>query len=132
MGIQYTLHKSNLDPISGRYTAQIRPQGSASLEVIDRIVERDTTVGRVDILGVLEVYHDAIARFLREGKSVVTPLVIFGSGIRGVFETPRDPFDPARHRLVPRVSPGQRLRQALQEVSVERIYAEGPQAGTVH
>ena len=63
---------------------------------------------------------------LQEGYNVVTPLVNYRMSIRGVFEGPLDGFDESRHRLLPRLLPGKRLRKALRDVPVAKVRSEKP------
>jgi hypothetical protein len=127
MSIHYVLYENKLINVPEGYLARVRNQGSADLEaIIDRIVERDTTVGRVDVVGVLEAYFDAVERFLQEGKSVITPLVILGTSIRGIFESPKDSFDPERHQLAPRATPAKHFHRILRDLAVVKLRSEGP------
>ena len=61
----------------------------------------------------MEDFFIAVERLLLEGRNVNTPLASFRVGIQGLFEGPNDAFDPSRHRVVPRVSPGSRLRKTV-------------------
>jgi len=81
--------------------------------VIDRMVDRGSTVTRTDILGVLNDYHSTVQTLLLEGQRVNTPLANFRAVIRGTFHGPEDAFDAARHELRGSVSIGRGLRRAF-------------------
>jgi hypothetical protein len=127
MSIQYVLYESKLLHLPESHLARVKTHGSVDLEaIIERIIERDTTVGRVDVVGVLEAYFDAIERFLQEGKNVITPLVILGTSIKGTFASPTDSFDSERHQLAPRATPAKRFHRILRDLAVVKLRSEGP------
>jgi hypothetical protein len=112
--IEYVIRKSKLSTLAGAHVASVRPGRPADMEeIIERIAEHDSTVSKPDILCVLEDFFTAIERLLLEGHNVNTPLASFRVGIQGRFKGPNDAFDPARHRIVARVSSGARLRKTV-------------------
>ena len=105
-----------MTPAPDDYVAHVRPVGTGGIdEIIERMIQRGSTVTRADIVGVLEEYHATIEEMLLDGMNVTTPLANFSVSIRGVFNGADDRFDPARHRLRAVVRAGARLRKALQE-----------------
>jgi hypothetical protein len=116
MTINYALFPNHLTSDPDDYMARVQPTGTADLEeVIDRMVEKGSTVGRADILSVLEAYYATVEAMVLEGMNVNTPGANYGASIRGVFRTQSDSFDPTRHELRGRVSPGKRFRRAIRE-----------------
>jgi hypothetical protein len=114
MTIDYVLQESNLSTHPDGYLAAVRPTRTADLEiVIDRILEQGSTVGRADVLSVLEGYYTAIESLLLDGKNVTTPNANYRLSITGLFDTSTDRFDPNKHQVVPRVSAGRRLRRTI-------------------
>lgn len=116
MSIQYIVRKNHLldDPHACRAT--VVRKDSADLEaVIERMIERSTTVGEADIRGVLADYFSVVGSLVLEGNTVITPMAVYRASLKGVFLGEEDGFDPARHQVVARVSPGRRFRRLLRE-----------------
>ena len=115
MTINYALRKNYLSATpADSYQAAVQAKGSAGLEeIIERIIDRGSTVTRADIVSVLADYHAAIENFLVEGLTVTTPMANFRAAIGGVFEDESDSFDPTRHELRATASSNKRLRVAL-------------------
>ncbi len=116
MPINYVLRENSLTPDPNDYTALVQPTATAGLEdVIERMMRRGSTVGKADILSVLEDYHATIEDMVLEGMNVNTPAANFATSIKGIFSGHTDSFDPGRHRLRATLSPGKRLRRAIRE-----------------
>jgi hypothetical protein len=119
MAVHYTLYKNSMLVDEGKCVARVRRHDPLGLEALaDQIIQRGSTVGRADILSVLEDYHAAIENLLRLGMSINTPTANFRVSLKGVFEGKGDTYDPSRHRVMARVGTGSRLRQALKGVEV--------------
>jgi hypothetical protein len=117
MTICYMLTENHLSGApNDTYRAMVQSNGSVEMEsVIDRMIERGSTITRADILAVQEEYQAAIASLLLEGFNVITPGVNYRVGLKGVFTSQTDGFDPSRHSLEASVSPGSQLRRAIRE-----------------
>ena len=117
MSIEYVLFENKLANIEpGTHTARVRPTFTADLDAVAEIVvQRGTTVAKADVLSVLEDYFTVIEQFVQQGANVNTPHVNYGASIRGLFEGPTDGYDPARHQILARLSPGARLRRFARE-----------------
>ena len=114
MTIQYVLFENNSPIAPGVYTARVQTAGRADLEsVVNHMVARGSTVGRADILSVLDDFCSAVELLVQDGYTIVTPVVNARPTVRGTFEGPLDSFDPNRHRLVVRVTPGVRLKKGV-------------------
>lgn len=114
MPIPYALFENNLTSDPDDYLALVQSTGAADLEtVIERMMERGSTITRADVLGVLEDFFAAIETLTLEGQTVSTPIAQFGVSIKGVFTGQTDSFDPARHSVRPLAHPGSRLRAAI-------------------
>jgi len=114
MTIQYLLLENNSPVAPGIYTARVLTAGRADLEsVVNHMIARGSTVGRADILSVLDDFCSTVELLVQDGYTVVTPVVNVRPTVQGTFEGPLDSFDPTRHRLVVRVSPGVRLRKGV-------------------
>ena len=111
MTIKYALFENHLSGAPDTYRALVQAKDTATLEdVIERIIDRGSTVTRADIVSVLEDYHGTIANLLLEGMYVNTPIANFKVSVGGIFDLPSDTFDPGRHKLRAAVSPGKYLK----------------------
>ncbi len=123
MSIRYTIIKNNSLLGNSPCVAKVRPQGSATLDQVVDLMMLTSTVAKPDVLGVIEGFFTAVEYLLLDGKNVLTPLVVFRSGIQGPFVDEADGYDPARHRLHACASAGPRLRRALRGRGVaERVH----------
>jgi hypothetical protein len=114
MGIPFQLRLSSLTTLHGDHVALVCPGQPAGIdEIIARIAEHNTTVSVPDILSVLEDFYVTIEKMLLEGRNVNIPLASVRTSIQGRFNGVNDNFDPLRHRIMPRVVPGSRLRKAI-------------------
>jgi hypothetical protein len=124
MPIRYILFRNGLLDDPRKHIARSKPYETIDREeLIRRICEIETTVGEADIRSVLAVRDTVIERLLLDGNSVVTPLAVYGAGIKGVFEGVGDHYDPKRHQIRPLVHPGHRLRKAF-KVHARAVKAE--------
>ena len=116
MTIRYALFETQLAGVEpGAHVAVVQSAGTAEMEdVIDRMIEKGSTITRADIVGVLEDYYTTVEHLLLEGKRVRTPVANFSTSVRGLFDGPTDTFDRSRHRIAGIVNPGRRLRAAIQ------------------
>ncbi len=119
MPIKYVIHRCSLPSSPDTHMARVQPTYVADLEdIVERIVGHGTTVARSDLYSALEDFFSAVEELLREGIFVDTPLACFRVSIKGPFaDAIDDSFDPARHRVVPRIIPARRLREALRRHS---------------
>jgi hypothetical protein len=116
MSINYVLLENHLTSDPDDYMAMVHTTGTADLgDVIDRIIERGSTVTRADIVSVLEDYYAAIENLVLEGLNVNTPGANYGASIKGVFDGRDDAYDAARHQVEGAVSPGRRFRKCVRE-----------------
>ncbi len=113
--IHYVLLPNNIVG-SEQCVAKVQPIGTVNQEaVVEDMLARGFPMEKADVLKVLESYHEAIIRSVLDGKNVVTPFGIFRVSIRGRFDGLADGFDPARHQIVLRSSPGKLLRRLVRD-----------------
>jgi len=115
MPIHYFLVPHALDDQSNDYVARLARTGSANFEqVADRMVRRGSTVGKADILAVMEDLVAVCESTLLEGQRInLGGLVQLYPRIRGKFDGAQDSFDSSRHRIDVGASPGERLRKVV-------------------
>lgn len=100
--------------------------------VIDRMVSRGSTVTKAEVLSVFEEFCLAIESLVKEGNVVITPLFRVAPAISGVFKNDDDSFDPARHQMKLRITPGARLREMESRITVEKVTPSRPEPVLIH
>ena len=111
MPIHYSLFENYLTADPNDYIARVSPTRIAELEdVINRMIERGSTVTRADIVSVLEDFEKALQSLLSEGANVNLPFANYSAGIKGVFNGQTDTFDSSRHKMQINVQPGKSIK----------------------
>jgi hypothetical protein len=122
MAIAYALYENYLTDEPDDYTARAVADSTVDKdEMIDEIIRRDSTVGKVDLMSVLELYEEVIILNLLRGRNVSTPLCNFRSSVKGVFVGDQDVFDKDRHDVSATAYPGTRVRIAYKNASVVKV-----------
>jgi hypothetical protein len=128
MSIKYVLFESTTPIAAGKYIARTQPAGRADLDaVVKHMIARGSTVGRADILSVLDDFCSTVELLVQDGYTVVTPVVNVRPTVQGTFEGPLDSFDPTRHRLKVRISAGRRLKKGV-PADIELVKGYSPKA----
>jgi hypothetical protein len=131
MPISYYLRKNHFsdDPYACR--AFVSPVRTVELnDVIERMIEMGSTVGDADMLGVFVLFSTVLEAMMSEGTNVNTPFANYRTSIKGIFVDHQDSFDHSRHKIVPSVSAGKRLKHYfLNDISTAKIESvnKGPQ-----
>jgi DNA-binding domain/Domain of unknown function (DUF4469) with IG-like fold len=126
--IKYRIIQSKLSANPTGYAARIIPRGIVELdEIAQEIAELGTTVSKPDVLNVIQHYNHIIAKLLARGETVITPATRYRVSMQGTFTDEADSYDPERHHLVVRLTPGPELAATLSKAEVER-YVPDPAA----
>lgn len=108
----------------GTFIAQAVCRRNADLNaVIDRMVDKGTTLTEVDLRAVITLFRDAIINLISEGAAInIDNFISIRSTIGGVFTAYDEKFEPTRHQYKLKMLPSVRfMTDLLKEVSVERI-----------
>jgi len=129
MPIQYALFKNHLTANPDDYAAIVQILASWDLDTVaDKIVGRGSTVGRADVMSVLE---DAVS-VCEEGVGESVHINFGGlmelfPRIKGVFAGATAPWDAADHYADVGSNPGARVRKNVRaNATVERVEALKP------
>ncbi len=119
---EYFLLPNYLTPDPNDCAARVRSLGIVDeATLIGDMLKRGTTLNRPDLEGTLHMLYDAILDRLAEGYTVSMAWAEIGLTIRGVFDSPQDTFDPARHVLDASVAASSKMRADLRRrVSVQK------------
>jgi hypothetical protein len=127
MGMKYSLTENMLTERPDDYSAMAHAVSSLDTEaIIQRMLNKGTTVTKTDILAVLNSFYEVIRDAHLEGHTVNLPLINTSFSISGVFDGPLDTFDPNRHKLNINVTKGTILRDAEKNVKVEKTNVPTP------
>jgi len=114
MHLRYSLFKFAIHKNPNAYKARIVHCQIATIEQIaDMMVSQGSTVGKADIVAVLEELVVAMARLLAMGFHIHLPFADFQLTIQGVFDGATDEYDPRRHEVYVSITPGTRLRREI-------------------
>ncbi|MGD8781552.1 MAG: DNA-binding domain-containing protein [Ignavibacteria bacterium] len=128
MSIKYSLRPNHLTADPDDYMASVTPLRTAELnDVIQRMIERGSTVTKPDIVGVFADFQRVLEDMLAEGSNVNLPFANFTTSLKGVFVNDEDTYDPARHKLYPALSAGVELKDFYDgKMTVEKVKAFTP------
>ncbi len=79
-------------------------------EFADVLCERGSTITKTDTIALIQMIGETIQSLLAQSYSVSLPFATFSSGIKGIFDSPTDQYDPERHQVRPRVMAGAKLK----------------------
>jgi hypothetical protein len=123
MPLYYSLRDNKLTPDPNDFMAQTEHGRTVTMEELirQRMARSGSTITVAEALANWEELSQAIIEELQNGNRVNTNLVLFSTSITGVFTSETDAWDPARHHVRMRLSPGVLLRKAEAEIKAERI-----------
>jgi hypothetical protein len=100
-GMNYYLRKNPLTAESDYpYMARVARKETLHQDgVIDRMLKKNTTVTRQDILVMLNLMKETVMEEALSGNPIITDLFRVQPGIRGGFLSSDDEYDPVRHRI---------------------------------
>jgi hypothetical protein len=98
--MDYFLTDNNLTPDPNDQTAiPANIHSYTDEEIVDRILQRGTTLTRPDLLAAVRAYRDEHGYIVEEGGGFNTGLINADPGISGKFNGVTDSFDRTRHRV---------------------------------
>ena len=122
--LKYSLRENLLTPQPNDYMAQVTDSQSYNFEqIIDKMIERGSTLTKADITATMQVYTETICSLLEEGLQINTPLINTSMSISGVFDGATDSFDSSRHTVNINITPGTKLKETLAKVKTQKVEA---------
>jgi hypothetical protein len=127
MTVDFFIVKSPLAAHPTGHAARVKTKHTITFEkLVDEVANRNTTVAKSEVLSVLEDFFETVEEALQDGDTVVTPHTVLRPSIQGNFDSATDEFDPQRHKIIVRISPGKRLRKAMRDVDVRKVEWDPP------
>lgn len=124
--LQYGLIENVLTPTPDDCTAvpqNVRPYTMD--EILDMMMEHGTTITRIDVKAVLQLYKEVVVSLVTDAPTVNTKLMNVAPSISGVFNNTADVFDASRHRINVNLTPGKALTEARARISVQKAQMVG-------
>ncbi len=122
MTIEYALYPNPLANNPKHRRAVIQNHRSCTIDdIINDMISSGSTLTRADALANIENYEAAIAKFVSQGRSVNTSLMYISPSIAGNFMDTEDYFDASRHEVRLNLSPGKRLQEAMEDISLKKV-----------
>lgn len=122
MALNFSLTKNHLVKDGLSYRAVVgNNETFDESRIVDMMIYRGSTVTKADTLAVLEEYGLAVAEIIRTGNYVNTSLFSAYPTIGGTFSDSAKSFNSARHSIRVKVVAGQRLKQVIPRISVQRL-----------
>ncbi len=125
MPIRYSLIENKLTADPNDLRGRVQHAATVTIQdVIQKIARPGSTVTVAEALAFWEELSQAIVNEVQAGNRFNSDLFSVSLGLEGTFDAPTDPFDPLRHALRIRTSPGVRLRKAERDLRVEQVRAD--------
>lgn len=120
--INYSLIENTMNPGSREHIAKVTETTKLTLDdILDSMVEEGTGLTRPQALAYFEKLAQIIENFIQNrGSTINTPLFRLQVTISGVFRDEDDKFDPARHQINIRMTPGKRLQKLESKIKVKK------------
>jgi hypothetical protein len=90
-------------------------------EIIDRILQRGTTLTRADLLAAIQVYQAEHGYIVDEGNGMNTGLINAGPNILGKFNNVTDSYDSARHKMRYNVNFSKNIQEKVAKVKLTKV-----------
>lgn len=126
MSLRYVLYDNQMtaDP-NDKMAVTVTSRQFTIEDVIAKMISRGSTVTKAEALSVFEEQNLAIEDLLKDGMgTLVTPMFNASFSIVGVFDNEEDSFDPRRHQVRIRISPGVRLKVLEKQIKTQKEQTE--------
>ena len=110
-----------MNPEPKGYIAKVRQWDRTDRnEIIDYMVEEGTGLTRPQSIAYFEKLMEAFAHFIELKGGVTTPFFRIQTTISGTFINSMDTFDPERHHINLRISPGPQLKKLKSRLALTK------------
>lgn len=129
MPLPYTLYKNSIrkGETNTSYRAVAKHIHYVNIEdAIEALTQPGSILKETECFAVIHRFLDYLNQQLAEGNGFLSPYFRLTPGLRGVFESERDSYDPKRHRPSVNFRPAKKMQQAMRKMKVQRIDSEAP------
>ncbi|MDR2775983.1 MAG: DUF4469 domain-containing protein [Tannerella sp.] len=92
-------------------------------QIIDRIMQRGTTLTRPDLLAAVRAYQEEHGYIVEEGNGFNTGLINADPTVAGKFNSVTDAYDSSRHRMYYAVNFSKNIREKFGRVKMTKVQA---------
>jgi hypothetical protein len=125
--IKYFLQPNPITPDPNDQSARVKSNATLDLQGIVKLaIKRGTSLTETDLAGAATLLFEVITDEVANGNSITLPLVNIRPGIKGVFASASDSFDPSRHVKRATLSSGLLLSSKMKAAKVEKLMAALP------
>jgi hypothetical protein len=98
-------------------------------QIIDRIMQRGTTLTRPDLLAAIRAYQEEHGYIIEEGNGFNTGLINAGPNIIGKFNSVTDSYDHSRHKTHYSVNFSRTIQENVAKIKMNKV--QTPNTGPV-
>ena len=132
MNIQYHLKNLYITNDSNDKSGHVDLRGILNEDAISsKMLKRGTGLTKQEILGVIDLYTEVVSDQVQSGFAVNTRLANFKPGVKGIFKSVTDPFDPNRHIFRASISEGVVLKKKMREAVGVRQTSTSPKPAII-
>jgi hypothetical protein len=92
-------------------------------QIIDRIMQRGTTLTRPDLLAGIRAYQEEHGYIVEDGDGFNTGLINGGPNILGKFNSVTDSYDRSRHKTHYSLNFSQAIREKVDKIKMNKVQA---------
>ncbi|MDR0699046.1 MAG: DUF4469 domain-containing protein [Tannerella sp.] len=92
-------------------------------QIIDRIMQRGTTLTRPDLLAGIRAYQEEHGYIVEEGNGFNTGLLNAGPNIIGKFDSATDSYDRSRHKMHYSVNFSRTIQDMIGKIKMNKVQA---------
>jgi hypothetical protein len=95
-------------------------------DAIEALTQSGSILKETECFAVIHGFLNYLNEQLAEGNGFLSPYFRLTPGVRGVFDSEEDHYDPQRHRPSVNFRPGKKMQQAMQRMKMQRVDSEVP------
>ena len=125
--LKYSLIESKLKNAPDAYLAKPQLEQSCTLDqIVSNMLNRGTSLTQTDIEAVIDLFFTECETQIANGRPLNLPFLNGMPVVRGTFSDPNDSFDPNRHSIEYKLSPGTRIKKAVHKIKTEKVAYNEP------
>ncbi|MBN2807576.1 MAG: DUF4469 domain-containing protein [Prolixibacteraceae bacterium] len=120
--LKYSLLKSPLKNAPDSWLAKPILESSCTFDdIVNNMLKRGTSLTQTDIMAVIDLFFTECETQIANGRPLNLPFFNGMPVVGGTFNGPDDTFDPSRHVIRYKLSPGKRLRKTIGQIKPEKL-----------
>ena len=121
MAIKVSLLSNNILKEPGEYYAKTHSvENLTQSDMIDRLIERGTTVQKQDLEAALSLFNDEVVKVVKKGIGLNLPLLALNYSVKGKFSGPRAELNKEEYHVKINLTKGPLLREVEEKLKVKK------------